>query len=208
MGTLLRGDDTLPYWEDIGQFLEHQGCCSAAVFARQYAQWRRNRQPSRHEVPLRQRVTMFAPATERQLTVIEATFLREYQRNTHVIDGVEAMLARWHGHAVLGVVSNFFLAYAPRELLRSHQLLRYFDFVLDSAQVGFRKPHRAIFERALSSSGHAIQPADATMIGDDWQADVQGALSLGLRAIHFSSIDTHDGQVPVLRSWHDFSPAV
>jgi HAD superfamily hydrolase (TIGR01549 family) len=206
MGTLLRGDDTLPYWEGIGHFLEREGTCSATSFAQQYSEWRKNRTPSLREVPLRDRVAMFAHATQAQLATIETSFLQEYCRNSSVIDGVEQMLMRWHGHAALGVISNFFLASAPRELLRAHHLLQYFDFVLDSAQVGTRKPDRAIFERALRAT-RMVQPAEAVMIGDDWQADVQGALAVGMRAVHFASSDTHNGQVPILQTWDNFRPA-
>ena len=207
MGTLLRGDATWRYWEDIGRFLEVQGSRSATSFAQRYSEWRRSRTHSLREVPLRERIVMFAEASEAQLAAIETSFLEEYYRHTCVMDGATQMLERWNGHAALGVVSNFFLADAPRELLRAHQLLQYFDFVFDSAQVGIRKPDRAIFECALNASTGMVQPSEATMIGDNWQADVEGALAVGMRAIHFSSTDTHDGRVPILQTWHDFRPA-
>ena len=149
---------------------------------------------------------MLVAASETDLREIEMEFLREYQHRTKVVDGVKAMLDRWHGHASMGVVSNFFLAGAPRELLRSHQLLTYFDFVIDSAEVGFRKPHPIIFERALGSESRDLQPSEVLMIGDDWNADVQGALAVGLHAIHFTCTDAHDERVPVLQSWDDFHP--
>jgi hypothetical protein len=65
----------------------------------------------------------------------------------------------------------------------------------------------SFFERALSATTHTLQPTEATMIGANWQGDVQGALAVGMRAIHFSSTDTHNGQLSILQTWHDFSPA-
>ena len=61
----------------------------------------------------------------------------------------------------------------------------------------------AIFDRALSGTP-TVKPAEALMIGDDWQSDVQGALAVGMRAVHFASSDTHNGEVPILQTWHDF----
>ena len=55
------------------------------------------------------------------------------------------------------------------------------DGVVSSHDVGWRKPHRAMFERALEL-GRA-PPAEAFMVGDRLRADVWGAQQLGLRTI-------------------------
>lgn len=55
------------------------------------------------------------------------------------------------------------------------------DGVVSSHDVGWRKPHRAMFERALTLGGAA--PSEAFMVGDRLHADVLGAQRLGLRAI-------------------------
>ena len=55
------------------------------------------------------------------------------------------------------------------------------DVVVTSHTTGFRKPHRAIFERALSLAG---APASASfMVGDEPYADVLGAKRAGMRAV-------------------------
>ena len=46
---------------------------------------------------------------------------------------------------------------------------------------GWRKPHRAPFDRALSLL--QIAPADALFVGDDHRWDVIGAQNAGLRPI-------------------------
>lgn len=55
------------------------------------------------------------------------------------------------------------------------------DGAVSSHDVGWRKPHRAMFERALALGGAA--PAEAFMVGDRLRADVWGAQQLGLRTI-------------------------
>jgi FMN phosphatase YigB (HAD superfamily) len=44
--------------------------------------------------------------------------------------------------------------------------------------VGWRKPHRAPFDRALSLLD--VAPADALFVGDDHRWDIAGALNAGL----------------------------
>ena len=96
------------------------------------------------------------------------------------------MLSIWRPLATLGVVSNFFIAGAPRELLAHHGLLHHFAFVVDSAEVGYRKPNAEIFRKALAPIG-PIDPRDVLMIGDNARADVNGARALGFRAVHVTS---------------------
>lgn len=55
------------------------------------------------------------------------------------------------------------------------------DGVVSSHSVGWRKPHPAMFERALHlADAHA---SEGFMVGDNLAADVGGAKSLGLRTI-------------------------
>lgn len=58
-------------------------------------------------------------------------------------------------------------------------LSRFFEGVVFSAEVGVAKPETAIFIEAASRAG--CQPAECLHVGDDPQADWQGARSAGLR---------------------------
>jgi FMN phosphatase YigB (HAD superfamily) len=55
------------------------------------------------------------------------------------------------------------------------------DGVVSSHTVGWQKPHRAIYDRALEIAG--ARPEEAFMVGDRLDADIVGAKRLGLRAI-------------------------
>jgi len=50
-----------------------------------------------------------------------------------------------------------------------------------SGDLGIGKPDPAVFRHALSLVG--VEPADAVMIGDTVERDIDGALALGLRAV-------------------------
>lgn len=54
------------------------------------------------------------------------------------------------------------------------------DHVVSSANVGYEKPHPAIFEHALRVAGH---PGSVWMVGDNPNADVAGAEAMGIPAI-------------------------
>jgi len=55
------------------------------------------------------------------------------------------------------------------------------DGVVSSHSVGWQKPHRRIFERALELAG--AQATDAVMVGDRLDADMLGASRLGIRTV-------------------------
>lgn len=55
-----------------------------------------------------------------------------------------------------------------------------FDFVIDSSEVGIRKPNPAIFHKALEVGG--LTPAQAVFL-DDHEGNVSAAQALGIRSI-------------------------
>jgi len=55
------------------------------------------------------------------------------------------------------------------------------DGVVSSYSVGWRKPHRAMFDRALELAG--ARPGEAFMVGDRMRADIWGARQVGMRSV-------------------------
>ena len=68
-----------------------------------------------------------------------------------------------------------------REDWRRFGLADAIDGVVSSYTVGWRKPHRAMFDRALELAG--VRPDEAFMVGDRMRADVWGARQVGLRSV-------------------------
>jgi putative hydrolase of the HAD superfamily len=69
-----------------------------------------------------------------------------------------------------------------------------FDVVVTSAQVGVRKPHPSIFNETLAEID--AEPEGTLFVGDTWYPDVEGALSVGLRAVHVWRADAPPGDGP------------
>lgn len=79
----------------------------------------------------------------------------------------------------LGIVANQHPG--AEERLERHEIRRYFDFVVSSAEVGFVKPDPRIFELALRTAG--CSPDQAVMIGDRPDNDIYPAKRLGMRTV-------------------------
>jgi putative hydrolase of the HAD superfamily len=63
------------------------------------------------------------------------------------------------------------------------------DAIVDSRSHGRVKPHPTIFQAALELLG--ASPAEAVMVGDSVEEDVEGARALGMRAILIDRDDRH-----------------
>jgi putative hydrolase of the HAD superfamily len=63
------------------------------------------------------------------------------------------------------------------------------DAIVDSRSHGRVKPHPTIFQAALELLG--AMPAEAVMVGDSVEEDVEGARALGMRAILIDRDDRH-----------------
>lgn len=84
----------------------------------------------------------------------------------------------------LGVVSNWDIGL--EELLCELRLLPYFDVVISSAVVGYRKPNPVIFDLACEELG--ILACETVHVGDRPDADGDGAFQAGIRPV---IIDRH-----------------
>jgi putative hydrolase of the HAD superfamily len=81
----------------------------------------------------------------------------------------------------LGLLSNAGDDDDVRILARDCAFEPFLDFIVTSAQVGFRKPDQRAFQAALAHWD--VPPAEIAMVGDRLDADIGGAKRSGLRAI-------------------------
>lgn len=79
----------------------------------------------------------------------------------------------------LGIIANQVPGTAQR--LDAWGLLKYFDVVAASAELGVAKPDPLIFEKALELAG--CQPCDSAMVGDRLDNDIRPAKNLGMRTV-------------------------
>ena len=141
-----------------------------------------------------------------------SAFQRDYPQTLRLTPGVRAMLESWSGRAKLGIVSNFFLPAIPKDILRDVGLRDWFDFVLDSADFGWKKPAPEIYFEGLRRAGLDRKDARQVLfVGDSFVNDFRGPQKAGMQAIYFDRSSDRplapapEG-VPAITHWDQFRP--
>jgi HAD superfamily hydrolase (TIGR01549 family) len=135
----------------------------------------------------------------------------QWAANHHfqMYDDVPEVLAELAARGfVLGVISN---SHRSLDAFKSHfRLDGLISTAVSSAEHGFMKPHRSIFEAALARAGVAAR--DAVMVGDSLRADIEGALSAGMRGVLLRRSGERPAPLPagvaVIASLRDLPPIV
>ncbi len=116
---------------------------------------------------------------------LEAIAARIYQLDTEpemyrIYDEVFPTLEVLRGKGYrMGIISNH--EWHLPALIRGLGLGSYFNTVVSSARVGYRKPHPEIFRCVLNDLG--CSGNDALMIGDSISSDVKGAIRVGMPVV-------------------------
>ena len=103
----------------------------------------------------------------------------------HVYEDVSSALEDLGCDHRLIVLSNF--DRRLRGILAGHDLLRHFESVIISSEVGASKPHPRMFQAALAAAGCAA--ADCWHVGDDLKCDGAGAEEAGMGFFHVQRPD-------------------
>lgn len=105
-------------------------------------------------------------------------FLPNYN---HLFDGTLDLLDYLKEKYHLHIITNGFQEVQSLKMEKSG-LSSYFKQIITSESVGLKKPNPKIFEFALQISEATLD--NSIMIGDSLEADIQGALDFGIKAIH------------------------
>lgn len=81
----------------------------------------------------------------------------------------------------IGLISNASDRDDVCTLLHQKKLLEYMEFILISAEFGFRKPHPGIFKEALRLFD--VSSENCVMVGDKLTMDIIGAKSIGMKTV-------------------------
>ena len=100
--------------------------------------------------------------------------------STHMLEGAIDLLKSVHGRYKLGLVTNG-LVEVQRPRLAATGLGAYFNFIVISDEIGVAKPHAGFFDHAYAQMDEADK-SRVLLIGDNPNADVQGALDYGFDA--------------------------
>lgn len=111
----------------------------------------------------------------------------------HLLDGAKDLLDYLKDKYNLHIITNGFEEVQKIKLEKS-QINDYFNVVVTSESVGVKKPNPKVFEFALKEAN--VSANKSIMIGDSLEADVLGALAVGISPIHlFKDIRSVDERV-------------
>ena len=128
---------------------------------------------------------------------MSATFLELLPEKQHLFPYTVQILGylRDKGYRLHLITNGFELTQWRK--LRNSRLDDYFEEVITSEKSGSVKPQRGIFEFALRVTGAKVE--ESIMIGDNPDADIQGALGVGMDCIFVNHVDS-DAAVPATYS--------
>lgn len=135
----------------------------------------------------------------------------------HLIPGTKEMLSILRDIYRLGLLTNFTHGPAAREIIDKLGLGPFFDVVLISGELGFRKPHPLVFRQLIEHLG--VEKDQILYVGDDPEPDITGAQKAGLQpvlttyvrdqnipfipGIFFKGDEKLDCKVPKISTWKD-----
>ncbi|NNL32352.1 MAG: noncanonical pyrimidine nucleotidase, YjjG family [Flavobacteriaceae bacterium] len=122
----------------------------------------------------------------------------------HLFDNTIEILDYLKPKYKLHIITNGFKE-VQHGKLNNANIDHYFDTVTNSEMVGVKKPDPKIFNHALNMARADVQ--NSIMIGDNYEADILGALQLGIEAICFNyhkeriddSVKTVDNLIEIKR---------
>ena len=115
-----------------------------------------------------------------QLSIDYIDYLTAYN---HVFEGTIEILDYLKSKYKLHIITNGFKEVQQSKLEKSN-IAHYFDTVTSSEAVGVKKPNPKVFNHALKMAN--ITKEYGIMIGDNYEADILGALNIGMDAICYN----------------------
>lgn len=115
---------------------------------------------------------------------------------SHLFEGTLELLQYLQPKYQLHIITNGFEE-AQRKKMNASEITSYFKTITNAENAGVKKPNPIIFDFALNLA--QAHPKESIMIGDNYEADILGALNVGYDAIFFNyrndQIESHIKQV-------------
>jgi len=138
-----------------------------------------------------------------------SAYVERSPRRTALVDGTSELLRHLvHLGVPMSIITNGFDEVQHLKMQASG-IAHCFKHVLTSEMVGVRKPHPHIFSHALAVTG--TRPDKAVMVGDHYEADIEGALQAGWHAVYLlpsGDMPESHPRLKVIRSLRELLPEI
>ncbi|MCA6423709.1 MAG: noncanonical pyrimidine nucleotidase, YjjG family [Flavobacterium sp.] len=133
--------------------------------------------------------------SDEEIDIISHDYIAFLPDNNQLFDGAFEVLDYLHPKYKLHIITNGFAEVQQRKMYHSG-LEKYFQTITNSEMAGVKKPHRNIFEYALSLAD--VPKENTIMIGDCIDADIRGAMAFGMQAILFDEKEIHSPEEGIM----------
>lgn len=119
----------------------------------------------------------------RMIYKLSEDYINNLSTFNHLFEGTIEILEYLKPKYKMHIITNGFKEVQHGKLNKSN-IDHYFETVTNSEMVGVKKPDPKIFNHALGKARAKVE--NSIMIGDNYEADIMGALDLGFEAICFN----------------------
>jgi putative hydrolase of the HAD superfamily len=126
---------------------------------------------------------MNVPVKTRMIYKLSEDYITYLSTFNYLFEGTIDILNYLSSKYDLHIITNGFKEVQQGKLNKAN-IDHYFKTVTNSEMVGVKKPNPKIFNHALAMA--KATPSNSIMIGDNYEADIMGALNLGIEAICFN----------------------
>ncbi len=116
-------------------------------------------------------------------------YLELLPHRTNLMEGCIELLDYLQPKYPMTIITNGFKE-VQHQKMQNSKLLHYFNHIVISEDVGHQKPAKEIFNHALQINN--CQPHQVLMIGDNIEADIQGAKNAGIDSVFFNPVNLPD----------------
>lgn len=114
--------------------------------------------------------------------ILSEEYIRYLTSFNHLFEGTQRILNYLQPKYQLHIITNGFEEVQFRKMTNA-KIVHFFKTITNSEMAGVKKPNPLIFNFALESA--KAKPKSSIMIGDNYEADILGALNVGLDVILF-----------------------
>lgn len=123
------------------------------------------------------------PVSATEIHQLASDYLTVLPSFNHLFEGATEVLQYLSSRYRLHIITNGFTRVQERKL-QNAGIDKYFDVVVDAESAGVKKPDPGIFNQALTLA--SATPSASLMVGDSLEADIYGALHVGMEVLFFS----------------------
>ena len=135
---------------------------------------------------------LYVEVSDDQINKLSVDYINHLSDFNYLIPNALTILENFHSNYNMHIITNGFKEVQNKKLEKSG-LSKYFKTITISEDIGFKKPSKEIFLQAIARANAIIE--NSVMIGDNFNADIIGSKSVGMKAIYYNFHKTKEHQL-------------